>query len=150
MHNFSFEEESLLIKLALLEPAQKEYLIQLYAYIHRVETEEGDYMFCFDNTFSTISEKVIFFELILDNMGEEGQDQEDWKKYVTGTDLLDMKLEDILVSTGSLVLLIIGIIGKKCACHSALIWHITLETVLLQMKPSSMSLLFPNRNLRIL
>uniref|UniRef100_A0A8V0ZM00 Transmembrane p24 trafficking protein 5 n=1 Tax=Gallus gallus TaxID=9031 RepID=A0A8V0ZM00_CHICK len=67
----------------------------------RVETEEGDYMFCFDNTFSTISEKVIFFELILDNMGEEGQDQEDWKKYVTGTDLLDMKLEDILESINS-------------------------------------------------
>nr|XP_009924199.1 PREDICTED: transmembrane emp24 domain-containing protein 5-like isoform X2 [Haliaeetus albicilla] len=65
--------------------------------VHTVETEDGDYMFCFDNTFSTISEKVIFFELILDNMGEDGQDQEDWKKYVTGTDLLDMKLEDILV-----------------------------------------------------
>uniref|UniRef100_A0A8V0ZSG7 Transmembrane p24 trafficking protein 5 n=1 Tax=Gallus gallus TaxID=9031 RepID=A0A8V0ZSG7_CHICK len=69
--------------------------------VHTVETEEGDYMFCFDNTFSTISEKVIFFELILDNMGEEGQDQEDWKKYVTGTDLLDMKLEDILESINS-------------------------------------------------
>ncbi|EHB16766.1 Transmembrane emp24 domain-containing protein 5 [Heterocephalus glaber] len=36
--------------------------------VHTVETEVGDYMFCFDNTFSTISEKVIFFELILDNM----------------------------------------------------------------------------------
>ncbi|KAH1166035.1 transmembrane emp24 domain-containing protein 5 [Mauremys mutica] len=64
--------------------------------VHTVETEDGDYMFCFDNTFSTISEKVIFFELILDNMGEE--QQEDWKKYITGTDLLDMKLEDILES----------------------------------------------------
>jgi protein ERP2 len=55
-------------------------------------------MFCFDNTFSTISEKVIFFELILDNMGEEVQGQEDWKKYITNTDVLEMKLEDILVS----------------------------------------------------
>uniref|UniRef100_A0A8C0B1F6 Transmembrane p24 trafficking protein 5 n=1 Tax=Buteo japonicus TaxID=224669 RepID=A0A8C0B1F6_9AVES len=69
--------------------------------VHTVETEDGDYMFCFDNTFSTVSEKVIFFELILDNMGEDGQDQEDWKKYVTGTDLLDMKLEDILESINS-------------------------------------------------
>lgn len=112
----------MLIKLAFLEPAQKADLIQLHAYIHRVETEEGDYMFCFDNTFSTISEKVIFFELILDNMGEEGQDQEDWKKYVTGTDLLDMKLEDILVSIESLVLLKGRIIGKNIyTCHSALI-----------------------------
>ncbi|XP_016052667.1 PREDICTED: transmembrane emp24 domain-containing protein 5 isoform X2 [Miniopterus natalensis] len=66
--------------------------------VHTVETEVGDYMFCFDNTFSTISEKVIFFELILDNMGEQEQEQEDWKKYITGTDMLDMKLEDILVS----------------------------------------------------
>lgn len=63
-----------------------------------METEVGDYMFCFDNTFSTISEKVIFFELILDNMGEEAQEQEDWKKYISDTDVLEMKLEDILVS----------------------------------------------------
>ena len=78
-----------------------------------METEDGDYMFCFDNTFSTISEKVIFFELILDNMGEDGQEQEDWKKYVTGTDLLDMKLEDILVSISSLILLHVCTFGKK-------------------------------------
>lgn len=64
--------------------------------VHTIETEDGDYMFCFDNTFSTISEKVIFFELILDNMGEEVQGQEDWKKYITNTDVLEMKLEDIL------------------------------------------------------
>lgn len=31
-------------------------------------------------------------------MGEQEQEQEDWKKYITGTDMLDMKLEDILVS----------------------------------------------------
>ncbi|XP_060479477.1 transmembrane emp24 domain-containing protein 5 isoform X2 [Panthera onca] len=67
--------------------------------VHTIETEDGDYMFCFDNTFSTISEKVIFFELILDNMGEQMQEQEDWKKYITGTDMLDMKLEDILDPT---------------------------------------------------
>ncbi|XP_015675735.1 transmembrane emp24 domain-containing protein 5 [Protobothrops mucrosquamatus] len=65
--------------------------------VHTVETEEGDYMFCFDNTFSTLSEKVIFFELILDNMGDE----DDWEKYTTGTELLDMKLEDILESVNS-------------------------------------------------
>ncbi|XP_005204357.1 transmembrane emp24 domain-containing protein 5 isoform X2 [Bos indicus] len=71
--------------------------------VHTIETEVGDYMFCFDNTFSTISEKVIFFELILDNMGEQEQEQEDWKKYITGTDMLDMKLEDILVSIVTLL-----------------------------------------------
>lgn len=60
---------------------------------------DGDYEFCFDNSFSRMSEKVIFFELILDHMNEEGEEQEDWKNYVIGTDLLDMKLEDILVRT---------------------------------------------------
>lgn len=65
-------------------------------FVLRVETEEGDYMFCFDNSFSTVSEKIIFFELILDNM-DNGEDPESWKEYVQGADLLDMKLEDIMV-----------------------------------------------------
>ncbi|XP_056620383.1 transmembrane emp24 domain-containing protein 5 [Triplophysa dalaica] len=68
--------------------------------VHTVETEEGDYMFCFDNTFSAVSEKIIFFELILDNM-DDGEDSEDWKAYVQGTDLLDMKLEDIMDTINS-------------------------------------------------
>lgn len=63
--------------------------------VHTVETEEGDYMFCFDNTFSAVSEKIIFFELILDNMDVD-EDPDDWKEYVHGTDMLDMKLEDIM------------------------------------------------------
>ncbi|XP_059197405.1 transmembrane emp24 domain-containing protein 5 isoform X2 [Centropristis striata] len=63
--------------------------------VHTVETEDGDYMFCFDNTFSSVSEKLIFFELILDNM-ETDEDPDDWKEYVHGTDMLDMKLEDIM------------------------------------------------------
>lgn len=62
-----------------------------------METDSGDYMFCFDNTFSTVSEKIIFFELILDNM-EDVEGDQDWKEYVHGTDLLDMKLEDIMVT----------------------------------------------------
>lgn len=66
------------------------------AFFLRVETVDGDYMFCFDNSFSTVSEKIIFFELILDNM-DDGEDPENWKEYVQGTDLLDMKLEDIMV-----------------------------------------------------
>ncbi|XP_040025443.1 transmembrane emp24 domain-containing protein 5 [Gasterosteus aculeatus] len=60
-----------------------------------VDTEDGDYMFCFDNTFSAVSEKLVFFELILDNM-ERDDEVEDWKEYVQGTDVLDMKLEDIM------------------------------------------------------
>ncbi|CAK6974855.1 transmembrane emp24 domain-containing protein 5 [Scomber scombrus] len=63
--------------------------------VHTVETEDGDYMFCFDNSFSTVSEKLIFFELIMDNMDAD-EDPDDWKEYVHGTDMLDMKLEDIM------------------------------------------------------
>lgn len=63
--------------------------------VHTVETEDGDYMFCFDNSFSAVSEKIIFFELILDNMDTD-EDPDDWKEYVHGTDMLDMKLEDIM------------------------------------------------------
>ncbi|XP_026161161.1 transmembrane emp24 domain-containing protein 5 [Mastacembelus armatus] len=63
--------------------------------VHTVETEDGDYMFCFDNTFSAVSEKMIFFELILDNMDTD-EDPDHWKEYVHGTDMLDMKLEDIM------------------------------------------------------
>ena len=54
-------------------------------------------MFCFDNSFSAVSEKIIFFELIMDNMEQEGEEPEDWKEYIHGTDMLDMKLEDIMV-----------------------------------------------------
>lgn len=68
----------------------------MFVFSCRVETHDGDYMFCFDNTFSTVSEKIIFFELILDNMGDDNN-AEDWKQYVHGTDMLDMKLEDIMV-----------------------------------------------------
>lgn len=68
----------------------------LFVLSSSVETEDGDYMFCFDNTFSAISEKIIFFELILDNMDTD-EDPDDWKEYVHGTDMLDMKLEDIMV-----------------------------------------------------
>ncbi|XP_041064448.1 transmembrane emp24 domain-containing protein 5 [Carcharodon carcharias] len=65
--------------------------------VHSVETENGDYMFCFDNSFSSISEKIVFFELILDNMEPEG-DSDSWKDFLQGGELLDMKLEDILES----------------------------------------------------
>lgn len=63
--------------------------------VHTVEAEDGDYMFCFDNSFSSVSEKLIFFELILDNMDTD-EEPDDWKEYVQGTDMLDMKLEDIM------------------------------------------------------
>ncbi|KAG8535775.1 hypothetical protein GDO81_027812, partial [Engystomops pustulosus] len=45
--------------------------------VHTVEpTEAGDYMICFDNSFSTISEKLVFFELSLQVRG--GRREESW------------------------------------------------------------------------
>ncbi|XP_012721862.3 transmembrane emp24 domain-containing protein 5 [Fundulus heteroclitus] len=69
--------------------------------VHTVETmEDGDYMFCFDNGFSSMSEKLVFFELILDNMETE-EDPDEWKEHVIGIDTLDMKLEDIMDTINS-------------------------------------------------
>ncbi|XP_053618120.1 transmembrane emp24 domain-containing protein 5-like [Plodia interpunctella] len=37
-------------------------------------SEEGDYRFCFDNTFSTFSEKTVFFDVMIDS--EESQEKD--------------------------------------------------------------------------
>lgn len=53
---------------------------------HRVDvTVEGDYRFCFDNTFSSYNSKTVFFELIIDN-----DDEDNWE-----TQHYDVKPEDV-------------------------------------------------------
>ncbi|XP_068095890.1 transmembrane emp24 domain-containing protein 5 [Hyperolius riggenbachi] len=84
--------------------------------VHTLETADGDYQFCFDNTFSHISEKVIFFELILDHMDGDEFQQEDWKNYAIGTDILDMKLEDIMETINSVK----GRLGKSLQIQTLL------------------------------
>ncbi|XP_054039511.1 transmembrane emp24 domain-containing protein 1 [Rissa tridactyla] len=60
---------------------------------HTVEpTEAGDYKLCFDNSFSTISEKLVFFELLFDARPEE-EEEEGWP--AAPEDALDVKIEDI-------------------------------------------------------
>ncbi|KAJ2939478.1 hypothetical protein O0L34_g6299 [Tuta absoluta] len=45
---------------------------------HRhTSTLEGDYRFCFDNTFSTFSEKTVFFDLLISKEDEHDRDYED-------------------------------------------------------------------------
>ncbi|CAH2273059.1 transmembrane emp24 domain-containing 1 [Pelobates cultripes] len=63
--------------------------------VHTVEpAEAGDYMICFDNSFSTISEKLVFFEIIFDTRpGDEEPDN--WSEMVEPDELLDIKIEDI-------------------------------------------------------
>ncbi|KAM6360770.1 transmembrane emp24 domain-containing protein 1 [Pluvialis apricaria] len=72
---------------------------------HTVEpTEAGDYKLCFDNSFSTISEKLVFFELIFDSAREEEEEEEEedggeegdgWAEAAAPEDALDVKIEDI-------------------------------------------------------
>ncbi|NXW55429.1 TMED1 protein, partial [Eurystomus gularis] len=62
-------------------------------------TEAGDYKLCFDNSFSTISEKLVFFELIFDSAqdeeDEEGDEGDAWVEAAEPEDALDVKIEDI-------------------------------------------------------
>lgn len=58
-------------------------------------TQEGDYEICFDNSFSHFSEKMVFFEIILEGQG--GDDQPIELEELDGN-LLEYKLEDIRVS----------------------------------------------------
>ncbi|XP_029772256.1 transmembrane emp24 domain-containing protein 1 [Suricata suricatta] len=61
----------------------------------RVEpTEAGDYKLCFDNSFSTISEKLVFFELIFDSL-QDDEEVEGWAEAVEPEEMLDVKMEDI-------------------------------------------------------
>ncbi|XP_020375529.1 transmembrane emp24 domain-containing protein 1-like [Rhincodon typus] len=65
--------------------------------VHMIEpTIIGDYKICFDNSFSTISEKVIFFEVIFDDA------EEDWSEIVEPEELLDVKVDDIKESIGNM------------------------------------------------
>ncbi|NXH18633.1 TMED1 protein, partial [Bucco capensis] len=67
---------------------------------HVVEpTESGDYKLCFDNSFSTISDKLVFFELIFDSIQEEEEEEEEegdsWLEAAEPEDMLEIKIEDI-------------------------------------------------------
>lgn len=62
-------------------------------------TEDGDYRLCFDNSFSKLSEKMVFFDVIID--GQSGNDggHEEWADVDTPDSMVDYKLEDIRVRT---------------------------------------------------
>ncbi|XP_045082677.1 transmembrane emp24 domain-containing protein 1b [Coregonus clupeaformis] len=69
--------------------------------VHMVEpTEEGDYQICFDNSFSRFSEKMVFFEVIIEGQpGDVGGDE--WAGLGEPESLLEYKLEDIRESIDS-------------------------------------------------
>lgn len=72
--------------------------------VHVVEpTEEGDYEICFDNSFSRFSEKMVFFEIIIEGQGGDVGGDDEWAglEEPEGS-LLEYKLEDIRESMESL------------------------------------------------
>lgn len=63
--------------------------------IHRFDVlVEGDYRYCFDNSFSSFNTKTVFFELIIEwDGGQTGAGKEDdW-----GKDILDSAIPDKLL-----------------------------------------------------
>ncbi|KAI5623639.1 interleukin 1 receptor-like 1 ligand isoform X1 [Silurus asotus] len=70
--------------------------------VHMVEsTEAGDYQICFDNSFSRFSEKMVFFEVILENAASDTAGEDDWMGLGEPENLLEYKLEDIRESIES-------------------------------------------------
>ncbi|XP_038565917.1 transmembrane emp24 domain-containing protein 1a [Micropterus salmoides] len=68
--------------------------------IHMVDpTEDGDYKLCFDNSFSKLSEKMVFFEVIINSQSSAGQDE--WADIAMPESMVDYKLEDIRVRMDS-------------------------------------------------
>uniref|UniRef100_A0A3Q3Q6C4 GOLD domain-containing protein n=1 Tax=Monopterus albus TaxID=43700 RepID=A0A3Q3Q6C4_MONAL len=72
--------------------------------LHVVEsTVEGDYQICFDNSFSRFSEKVVFFEIIIEGQGGDVGGDDEWAGLgEPDGSLLEYKLEDIKESMDSL------------------------------------------------
>lgn len=71
--------------------------------VHVVEpTEEGDYQVCFDNSFSRFSEKMVFFEIIIEGKGNVGGDDEWAGLEEPEGNMLEYKLDDIRESMDSL------------------------------------------------
>ncbi|XP_072182437.1 transmembrane emp24 domain-containing protein 5-like [Diadema setosum] len=61
--------------------------------------ETGDYLFCFDNSFSRMSDKVVYFDLALDYEDDDGVDVPKWMDGVVAADEdLEIRLEEIQTS----------------------------------------------------
>ncbi len=57
-------------------------------------TEAGDYRLCFDNSFSKLSEKMVFFEVIINSQSSARGSPEEW---VDDQSVVEYKLADIRV-----------------------------------------------------
>ncbi|XP_031627653.1 transmembrane emp24 domain-containing protein 5-like [Contarinia nasturtii] len=68
--------------------------------IHRLDANvDGDYKYCFDNSFSSFNTKTVFFELIIEWDGEHGEAggrEDDWGKEVLDKTIPDEILKERL------------------------------------------------------
>lgn len=64
-------------------------------------TEDGDYRLCFDNSFSKLSQKMVFFEVIINSQSSTGVGRDEWVDVTTTESLVEYKLEDIRVRGGN-------------------------------------------------
>lgn len=65
--------------------------------MHRVKTDtDGDYKFCFDNTFSTFNAKTVFLELVTDGDDAEWESEEDMN--LREEETYSLQLQEILES----------------------------------------------------
>lgn len=64
--------------------------------IHMVDSaEDGDYRICFDNSFSHMSLKMVYFEVVLNSQSIAGNE---WDEVAKEDSLLEYKLQDIRTS----------------------------------------------------
>lgn len=73
-------------------------------------TQDGDYRLCFDNSYSKLSMKMVFFEVTVDGQGVRGGGDEAWGAADATDGLVEYKLEDIRVrsiATQTLVLVLV-------------------------------------------
>ncbi|KAM8723664.1 transmembrane emp24 domain-containing protein 1a [Acanthopagrus schlegelii] len=70
--------------------------------IHTVDaTEDGDYRLCFDNSFSKLSEKMVFFEVIINSQSSAGGGRDDWADVALAESMVEYKLEDVRAAMDS-------------------------------------------------
>lgn len=60
-------------------------------------TEDGDYRLCFDNSFSKLSEKMVFFEVIINRQSGAGGGRDEWADAAVTENMVEYRLEDIRV-----------------------------------------------------
>ncbi|RVE69648.1 hypothetical protein OJAV_G00079820 [Oryzias javanicus] len=64
--------------------------------IHMVDpAEDGDYRLCFDNSFSKLSEKIVFFEVVVNSQSDPGGGPAGWEDFAVTDSTVDYRLEDI-------------------------------------------------------